>query len=472
MARITRPDKPVTPRPPGPPPPPPPVDSTQLTGNVRTSRPGSTTSYGIPWSNITRWEPAFADAAKEFGFVDVALLYGMAVIENLGNQYTTGKLTGTRAQVTARDDGFGDGVSVGIMQVKPRIWANLVPDADPYTPAGNIRLGAAIMSQAIDDHGGSWQEAIRKVYFPANDPNGTTQNMYVETLTSLMAEVRNNATIPPVVKPPTPSADIDPIRVIVGGGYGVITYGFGADAGLNYYSYGQGHGTRSRTMHPGVDVPVPDETVLFTPIQGVVECVGTAGTPRWGQGCGFYDDYTSGPVHSGNLTIYDAVSGIKLTLGHMSRFSVALGDRVKAGQKVGTSGGMNGPHVHVETSIYAPERIDWSIALNGGDYYIIEPIAALRAAMGGLIPATFVDPVDVPQPDEVPPYVVVRAVKATPVFQRGNPAGGKVKPDLKAGEEFQAQHKVIGVDGRWYWVGLYRGRVAEADTSVVRVVTE
>lgn len=476
MPTKIRPKHPVTPKPPGLPPPPPPVDPLALTGTVRSSRPGSTTAFGIPWSDVTRWEPAFTDAAHSYGFIDVAILYAMAVLESNAQQYTTSKLTGTKAQVVARDDGFGDGVSVGIMQVKPRIWQGLVPSADAYIPAGNIRLGAAVLSQAIDDHGGSWQEAIRKVYFPADDPNGTTQDEYVQTITSLMAEVRSNTAPPPITPPitPPPATLVEPIRVITGGRAGAedVQYGFGADAGLNYYSYGQGHGTRSRTQHPGVDVPIPDETPLFTPINGVVECLGAQGTPRWGQGCGFYDDYTSGPVHSGNLTIYDAASGLKLTLGHCSRFFVNLGQRVKAGDKVAASGGMNGPHCHVETSIYAPQRIDWSIALNGGDYYIVEPVAALALAMGGHAPATYVDPVDISQPDDAPPYVVVKATKATPVLQRGNPAGEKVAPDLKLGDEFFAQHRVLGIDGRWYWIGRFRGRVAEADTAVVKTILE
>ena len=77
---------------------------------------------------------------------------------------------------------------------------------------------------------------------------------------------------------------------------------------------------------------------------------------------------------------------------------------------------------------------------------------------------------DIPQPDDIPPYVEVKAIRATPVLQRGNPNSPEILPDLAAGDTFFAQHKVIGADGRWYWVGRFKGRVAEVDTEVVRVV--
>ena len=186
-----------------------------LRGNVRTLRPNSRTPYGIPWSNVSRWEPAWTNAGTEFG-VDPLLMAAMAVVESDANHYRPGTF-----EVIARDDGFGDGVSVGLMQVKPRIWQHLVPNADPDTPEGNIRLGAAIMAYAMGKHG-TWQKALTTVYFPTNDPNGTTQNAYVATVTSLMAEMRNQ--IKPVEQPQATPVPQDPIAVIVGGSYPPITY--------------------------------------------------------------------------------------------------------------------------------------------------------------------------------------------------------------------------------------------------------
>ena len=49
--------------------------------------------------------------------------------------------------------------------------------------------------------------------------------------------------------------------------------------------------------------------------------------------------------------------------GHMSTSAFQPGDRIEAGQMIGTNGGYNAPHVHLEAR-------DWS----GGDYEIIDPM--------------------------------------------------------------------------------------------------
>src|SRR4051812_26649063 len=112
-AKPDRPDKPPKAPPVSPPPvvsPPPPSVSKlpAITGTVQTHRPGRAVPYGIPWSNITRWEPALTNAAAEFG-VDPKLIAAMAVIESDGQQYQNGGTLG--GDVIGRNDGFGDGPS-------------------------------------------------------------------------------------------------------------------------------------------------------------------------------------------------------------------------------------------------------------------------------------------------------------------------------------------------------------------------
>jgi hypothetical protein len=164
----------------------------RLTGTVQTRRPNRDASFDIPWSNVARWEPWLTWAGEEFD-VDPFFMGAMIMIESDGNQYWSSGASGERSDVVTRDDGFGDGLSVGLLQVKPAIWQSLVPDADPYTPQGNIRLGTAIMAAAIRFRGGSWEEAIRRDYFPADDPNGTTQHAYVDAIRALVRELRANA---------------------------------------------------------------------------------------------------------------------------------------------------------------------------------------------------------------------------------------------------------------------------------------
>lgn len=420
-----------------------------LTGMVRTIRANAATPYNVPWSNVTRYEPSFTKAGLEFG-VDPALMAAMAIIESDANQTWPG--TGT---VITRDDGFGDGLSVGILQVKPRLWQDLVPDADAYTADGNIRLGTALMAKAINQHG-SWEDALRKVYFPSDDPNRTTQRAYVKAVRSILAEIANNTRpAPPAPEPAVAPAAADPIRVIVGGAYSPITYGWLADEGLDYYGYGVGHGSQRSTQHPGVDVGIPDETPLFTPAAGVVRCVGEAGEVTWGQGCGFFADVDGGGI--GNITIL-LDSGHKLTLGHCSSATVQPGQRVSAGQMVGRSGSMNGPHVHVEVSVN-----------RNGSYWLVDPIPALLEAMGSAPISTgevFAERLPVPQPQEWTVFVPVRATRTgVPVLQFASASAPPVRKPLSAGEDFEGVMIVLGNDRNWYWVSRNGGRVPVADTT-------
>jgi hypothetical protein len=140
------------------------------------------------WAAINKYDTYFAQAAKEFG-VDGNLLKAMAYIESGGQ----GHIDPSTGKPWVRYDGFVDSngqqnPSIGLMQVKPGIWQSLVPNADAYDPQGNIRLGAAIMAKAIKDNG-SWEKALTTVYFPADDPNGTTQQDYVDMVNALLTEL-------------------------------------------------------------------------------------------------------------------------------------------------------------------------------------------------------------------------------------------------------------------------------------------
>lgn len=435
----------------------------KLTGTVRTIRANGTQPYGVAWSAIVRYAGFFESAAGEMvarfkpsmSAADLAILMAaMGIIESDGNQTVNGR-------VVSRDDGFGDGLSVGILQVKPRIWQSLVPDANANDAEGNIRLGTAIMAQAIAQHG-TWQKALTTVYFPSDDPNATTQSAYVKTVTSLMAEIRNNTgilhpaqpapTTTPAPKPDSPKPALDPYQVIFNGRQGPVSYGFGADVGLDYYKYGVGHGTSRTTQHTGDDVPVTDETPLFAPFDAEVTCVGAAGRVIWGQGCGYYNDYTDNTTgHDrsiGNITLLGegAADGYKLVLGHCSDATVVVGQHVKAGQLVGYSGGMNGPHTHVEIAV---ER--------NSSYWLLDPRPALIKAMGGVAPIVQAEriPYDL---DNDPNLFAVKALKELKVYQRADTAS-PVLDTIPKGDTFEAKAIVPGNDGKPWYLGKLDGRV-------------
>lgn len=356
------------------------------TGAIVTKSPITGKPYGTPWSDIGRWEPSFTNWATHYG-IDPMYLPLIVVIESQGKHYTTNKMTGTRSQVVTRNDGFGDGLSVGMTQIKPKLWGFMAPTADPYTPDGNIHLASAFLADRLDARGQKIEEVIRRDYFPSNDPNGTTQNEYIDTFRALMAEVK------PTPIPGIPPAD--PLATMFRGKQGIITYGFGSPGAGPWYSYGANHGLNaSGTQHTGDDVPLPYGSPIYAPLSGRVTCVGDAGTPTWGQSCGAYNDTGDAPPGSakkgvGNITL-NTDAGIKIVFGHCRTSNFRPGDRVMAGQQIGTSGGQNGPHCHLEVAVDAPSKVPPGDRARGVTYWLVNPLPAIKAAMGATEPGPII----------------------------------------------------------------------------------
>ena len=395
-----------------------PPDPTPLTtgfawpgGTIKTKRTNGQ-PYGIPWTQVSRWYELLVQAAHEAG-INWRDLAAMAVIESDAQHYRTGKTSGTRAEVLIRaSDGYDDVPAVGMMQVKLQYHAWRVPDADGYTPLGNLRLAAAIIAAGIRQYG-NVEKAITNLYFPGDDSNGTTQGSYLRIFRELKAELDANGATP-VVQP-------DPYAVIFGGVPVRVEYGWLSNAGLPYYDYGVGHGTTAATQHTGDDVLVPYGTKLYAPGPGVVDCVGTGGSPRWGQGCGAYTDTgDAGPggklLGIGNITLM-LDSGHKLTLGHCRTASVKPGQRVSAGQLLGTSGGQNGPHTHVEVSV-----------LKDKSYWLVAPKPALIQSMSGA-PADTRPMVQFAGAKVAVPFDVPFRIALLPTSQKNQRPGTKMVPD-------------------------------------------
>lgn len=171
---LIKPDAPTPPLPDDPVPPAPPeaVAIKYPEGNVKTFRPGTSTPYGIPWTQVSRWEPQFKAAVLRVApdwTAGPLFMSLMSVIESNAQHYTTGKTTGTRAEVLVRGaDAYDNVPAVGLMQVKCSFHQWRRPNADCYTPEGNIEVATAIIVDGIKKYG-SWEEAIRRIYFPADD---------------------------------------------------------------------------------------------------------------------------------------------------------------------------------------------------------------------------------------------------------------------------------------------------------------
>lgn len=418
---------------------------------------GPITTPGIPradWSDITRYDDLIHTEADPVGW-PIDRIRGHIVIESGGNP---------RAIQRNASNGF----SYGLLQIVPygvgwdgwnalvREKAGLRSSAGRdkvvdalYDPKINIAVGVAILESFYQQHG--TLDKASSAFFLGNPNwrgadtvNGNSGLWYRDTLAALIAEQK---TFLPA----------DPIEVIVGGAYyPPIDYGWLADVGLNYYAYGVGHGTSRRTQHTGYDVGVPLGTKLFTPVGGVIDCVGGRGNPRWGQGCGAYADTITGGV--GNITIL-ADSGHKLTLGHCNRSLVSPGERVTAGQQVGTSGGMNGPHVHVEVSVN-----------RNGTYLLLDPGPALIDAMGGVAvpppPPEYAERLPIPQPQAWDAGTLVTiTTDGVPLLQRARKDALHVASPWEAGDTFEAVMLVYTPEeNAWYWVSRAGTRVPLAGT--------
>ncbi len=116
----------------------------------------------------------------------------------------------------------------------------------------------------------------------------------------------------------TPS--IFPVRGLMGNGYGWRRDPF----------------TGMRDFHEGLDVVAPVGTKVISPADGIVTRVGASG--------GF-----------GNSILISHGYGIITRYGHLSSYSVRVGQRVKRGDvvaTVGTTGRSTGPHLHYEVLVH------------------------------------------------------------------------------------------------------------------------
>lgn len=108
-----------------------------------------------------------------------------------------------------------------------------------------------------------------------------------------------------------------------------------------------GYKTRSRPNHRGIDIASPAGTKIRAATDGVVLFSGWNGTKSTGYGR--------------TVVIWREGGGIKTVYGHMASWNVKVGQRVRAGDVIGTVGnsggvrGKNGYHLHFEWHENAPK---------------------------------------------------------------------------------------------------------------------
>jgi hypothetical protein len=320
---------------------------------------------GAPWSDVTRHNEHHIRYGLKYG-VPPEMLESMEVIESGGQSIPNG-------------NGYPNW---GIMQLthswnggSETKWEAVGRKlgVDFKSPEGQIAIAAYVLG-GHDGDKGTPEQIFLNHYYPipggldARGPDGHTQREYLADMHRLMGII-NDAKPGPKPKPPKPGPAKDPYEIITGGVPYQVNYGFRDDEGLNYYAYGVGHGTKASTEHTGDDITVPLGTKLYTPLSGVVICVGNNGTGAWGQSCGsFVDEMTGG---AGNISIITD-AGVKLTFGHSGKPFVRSGERVEAGQLLCLAGGAGGgAHCHLDV-----------VENRNGSYWLVDPKPALQKVMG------------------------------------------------------------------------------------------
>lgn len=185
------------------------------------------------------------------------------------------------------------------------------------------------------------------------------------------------------------------LRAIWGGvGEKTITQKFdelAAGVNPNWYAYGiENFGTNGG--HTGTDIGMEPYSPVYSPVEGIVVCerngVGE-GAGNGGPACAGAADYslTGGygcttaagvikgkPGGAGTVMIKITKNGVEtgdvLVLGHLASSLVKLGDKVSPNQQVGTTGCMNGFHVHVEYYIQAPGQTSTGWKLVDPEVYL------------------------------------------------------------------------------------------------------
>jgi murein DD-endopeptidase MepM/ murein hydrolase activator NlpD len=470
MARVTKrpkkpdyvpPPAPIKPKPPVelPPPTGPPLIEGEIPniitpqGKVKTPMPWG--KIDLNWNKITKYDEIITENITPVGW-PIERVRGHIVVESQGDPIAVQK-------------NDTNGWSYGLMQVVPygvgwAGWHTLVRQKAGlpanssrqdvidalYDPKINIAVGVSILESLYQQYGSL--DRASSAFFLGNPDwqgqdtvNGNTGVAYQRCITELIEEQRGGT------GPPKPALT-DLLSAVMGGRPYSIFQEFGSASSNGLYGYGIGHGLNG-SQHTGIDYGGTFGDPLYTPVDGIVVCQGT----NWGEGahgssCAAFNDYMGHKTGRVEVMTHDGTKS--LIFGHSSDAFVTVGQRVTAGQKVASIGGMNGWHCHLEART-------WS----GGDYMIRDPRAVFGGAGSGGV--YYAERVPIPQPQDFERLAkVIATVKGVPVLQRADVDAAEVRKPLEKGEEFDAAYQVISDrDGSIWWVTSLGSRVPVEGTE-------
>ena len=297
------------------------------------------------FSVLNQYDTAFRNAAAKFG-IPANYLKAIAMIER-----------------GWEGSGVSESGAVGIMQVMPEYWGD--KGYDIYSPEGNIMTGALALTSFYDDVKDEairigmdpWEAAARAYFSGSNwkngwvdDDYGTRVDVYGDRFSQYLNQLGGGTV-------GTDGAG--------GGWHGAFTtmfgspsvgdYGYNAPNNLGYYEYGNQYGMDG-VGHTGIDQPMNFGTPYRAPMGGTVMCAGTGvGQGADGGGCASFTDTGNGGPGSaiqgvGRVEVL-LDNGAVLIFGHSRTSAFRPNQRFEAGAVIGTSGGQNGGHVHLEARV-------------------------------------------------------------------------------------------------------------------------
>jgi murein DD-endopeptidase MepM/ murein hydrolase activator NlpD len=313
---------------------------------------------GGNWENVNRWNSDISWAVNKV-FEET----GIRVPANIVKAVMELESGGVNVQ---DNDAY-----IGLMQVGP--GSNLTTPwnlAYARTPRGNIHYGVQELAnwyKHVSKQGGNWVDASL-AYFSGNNWRnpGVSDGHY--TVAQYRQHIERNLAALNAGAGAAGgwgSAALGGGQSAFGGQWsgqgGALTTMFGGQyKGENnfrgfdgpYYAYGTQYGLNGRE-HTGLDVMVPLGTRIYSPATAKVVCVGC-----------WRNDHITGGV--GRIEL-ELPNGHRILYDHSQGAVVKVGDIVKPGQLIGTSGGMVSPHIHLEVRV--PDRTTSS------GWRLVDPVA-------------------------------------------------------------------------------------------------
>jgi murein DD-endopeptidase MepM/ murein hydrolase activator NlpD len=274
-----------------------------------------------------KWRGLIDEAATAAG-IDGDAIQAVMMIESSGN---AGAVSSAGA--------------MGLMQVMPFHFG---PGENGMDPRTNVMKGAKILADNYQRYG-NWDTAVA-AYLGAvdaggnithdTDANGTDGFKYAAMFRENLARIKAARTQKQGLPGGTTSSRM---ASIWGGAPASIMQEFGDTPYSREHPYNYGGDFGMGSGHHGLDIGLARGTQLRSPVEGEVIIAG---------GSGYYKDNLANPNTSGEIRIRLA-NGHEVILGHASQVNVRVGQRVKAGDVLGLSGGADGDHLHLEYRIPA-----------------------------------------------------------------------------------------------------------------------